>query len=124
MKLNLTSPVINLLTSLIAKGDLVMLYGNSSDLPAMEYLLAYAWARRYGVLYMMSSSVPFDYLIALPTIPVGGNQALAAAFGGPYYLVIGPVMPRDVVEAIMTYTVLRHLPISRGQVSGAGSASA
>jgi len=25
-----------------------------------------------------------------------------------------------VVEAIMTYTVLRHLPISRGQVSGAG----
>jgi len=120
VELNLTSPVINLLTSLITKGDLVMLYGNTSDLPAMEYLLAYSWARRYGVLYMMSSSVPFDYLIALPTIPVGSNQALVAAFGGPYYLVIGPVMPRDVVEAIMTYMVLRHLPISRGQVSGAG----
>jgi hypothetical protein len=120
VELNLTSPVIDLLTSLIAKGDLVMLYGNTSDLPAMEYLLAYSWARRYGVLYMMSSSVPFDYLIALPEIPIGSNQALAAAFGGPYYLVIGPVMPRDVVEAIMTYMVLRHLPISRGQVSGAG----
>jgi hypothetical protein len=120
MKLNLTSPVIDLLTSLITKGDLVMLYGNSSDLPVMEYLLAYTWARRYGVLYMMSSSVPFDYLIALPEIPVGSKEALAVAFGGPYYLVIGSVMPRDVVEAIMTYMVLRHLPISRGQVSGAG----
>jgi hypothetical protein len=120
VELNLTSPVIDLLTNLITKGDLVMLYGNTSNLPTMEYLLAYSWARRYGVLYMMSSSVPFDYLIALPEIPIGSNQALAAAFGGPYYLVIGPVMPRDVVEAIMTYMVLRHLPISRGQVSGAG----
>jgi hypothetical protein len=114
VKLNLTSPVIDLLTSLIAEGDLVMLYGNTSDLPTMEYLLAYTWARKYGIL------TPSEYLIALPTIPVGSKEALAVAFGGPYYLVIGPVMPRDVVEAIMTYMVLRHLPISRGQVSGAG----
>jgi hypothetical protein len=118
VELNLTSPVINLLTSLITKGDLVMLYGNSSNLPIMEYLLAYSWARRYGVLYM--GRVPFDYLIALPTIPIGSNQALAAAFGGPHYLVIGPVMPRDVVEAIMTYTALKHLPASKAQTGGAG----
>jgi hypothetical protein len=118
LKLNLTSPVIDLLTSLITEGDLVMLYGNTSNLPTMEYLLAYSWARRYGVLYM--GRVPFDYLIALPTIPIGSNQALAAAFGGPHYLVIGPVMPRDVVEAIMTYTVLKHLPVSKAQTGDAG----
>jgi len=118
VELNLTSPVIDLLTSLITKGDLVMLYGNTSNLSTMEYLLAYSWARKYGILYM--GRVPFDYLIALPTIPVGSNQALAAAFGGPYYLVIGPVMPRDVVEAIMTYTVLKHLPASKAQTGGAG----
>jgi len=112
--LNLTSPVINLLTSLITKGDLVMLYGNSSDLPIMEYLLAYSWARKYGIL------TPSEYLIALPTIPVGSKEALAVAFGGPYYLVIGPVMPRDVVEAIMTYMVLKHLPVSKAQTGGAG----
>jgi hypothetical protein len=74
--LNLTSPVISLLTSLIAKGDLVMLYGNTSNLSVMEYLLAYTWARRYCVLYMVSSSVPFDYLIAYPEIPVGSKEAL------------------------------------------------
>ena len=106
--LNLTSPVIDLLTSLITKGDLVMLYGNSSDLPIMEYLLAYSWARRYGVLYMMSSSVPFDYLIAYPEIPVGSKEALAAAFGGPYYLVIGPVALSDLVGAVATYEALRY----------------
>ena len=108
MKLNLTSPVINLLTSLITKGDLVMLYGNSSDLPIMEYLLAYSWARRYGVLYM--GRVPSDYLIALPEIPVGGDQALAAAFGGPHYLVIGPVIPSELAEAVAMYGVLRYPP--------------
>jgi len=106
--LNLTSSVIDLLTSLITKGDLVMLYGNSSDLPVMEYLLAYSWARRYGVLYMMSSSVPFDYLIAYPEIPVGSKEALAAAFGGPYYLVIGPVALSDLVGAVATYEALRY----------------
>jgi len=114
VELNLTSPVISLLTNLIAKGDLVMLYGNTSDLPAMEYLLAYSWARKYGIL------TPSEYLIALPEIPVGSKDALAVAFGGPYYLVIGPVMPRDVVEAIMTYMVLRHLPVSKAQTGGAG----
>jgi len=108
MKLNLTSPVIDLLTSLITKGDLVMLYGNTSNLPTMEYLLAYSWARRYGVLYMMSSSVPFDYLIAYPEIPVGSKEALAAAFGGPYYLVIGPVTLNDLVGAVAMYEALRY----------------
>jgi hypothetical protein len=106
--LNLTSPVIDLLTNLITKGDLVMLYGNTSDLPIMEYLLAYTWARRYGVLYMMSSSVPFDYLIAYPEIPVGSKEALAAAFGGPYYLVIGPVIPSELAEAVAMYEALRY----------------
>lgn len=106
--LNLTSLVIDLLTSLIAKGDLVILYGNTSNLPTMEYLLAYSWARRYGVLYMMSSSVPFDYLIAYPEIPVGSKEALAAAFGGPYYLVIGPVALSDLVGAVATYEALRY----------------
>ncbi|PLC69079.1 hypothetical protein B7L70_00525 [Vulcanisaeta sp. EB80] len=108
MKLNLTSPVIDLLTSLIAKGDLVMLYGNSSDLPVMEYLLAYSWARRYGVLYMMSSSVPFDYLIAYPIIPIGSKKALAVAFGGPHYLVIGPVIPSELAEAVAMYESLSY----------------
>ena len=116
--LNLTSPAVDLLTSLIAKGDLVILYGNTSNLPTMEYLLAYTWARKYGILYM--GRVPFDYLIALPTIPVGSKDALAVAFGGPYYLVIGPVMPRDAVKAIMTYTALKHLPVSKAQTGGAG----
>ena len=46
VKLNLTSPVIALLTGLVAKGDLIMLYGNSSDLMAMECLLAYTWAKK------------------------------------------------------------------------------
>jgi len=112
--LNLTSPAVDLLTSLIAKGDLVILYGNTSNLPTMEYLLAYTWARKYGIL---ASS---EYLIALPTIPVGSKDALAAAFGGPYYLVIWPVMPRYMVKAIMTYTALKHLPVSKAQTGGAG----
>jgi len=81
--LNLTSPVIDLLTSLITKSDLVMLYGNSSDLPVMEYLLAYSWARRYGVLYMMSSSVPFDYLIAYPEIPGREQGSLGCGLRRP-----------------------------------------
>ncbi|KUO81563.1 MAG: hypothetical protein AT714_05485 [Vulcanisaeta sp. OSP_8] len=83
VKLNLTSPVIDLLTSLITKSDLVMLYGNSSDLPVMEYLLAYSWARRYGVLYMMSSSVPFDYLIAYPEIPGREQGSLGCGLRRP-----------------------------------------
>jgi hypothetical protein len=111
--LNLTSPVIDLLTSLITKGDLVMLYGNSSDLPIMEYLLAYAWARRYGVLNSTrwgGPGKPSDYLIAYPEIPVGGDQALAVAFGGPHYLVIGPVIPSELAEAVAMYGVLRYPP--------------
>ena len=111
--LNLTSPVIDLLTSLITKGDLVMLYGNSSDLPVMEYLLAYSWARRYGVLNSTrwgGPGKPSDYLIAYPEIPVGGDQALAVAFGGPHYLVIGPVIPSELAEAVATYGVLRYPP--------------
>jgi len=113
LKLNLTSPVIDLLTSLIAKGDLVMLYGNSSDLPIMEYLLAYSWARRYGVLNSTrwgGPGKPSDYLIAYPEIPVGGDQALAVAFGGPHYLVIGPVIPSELAEAVAMYGVLRYPP--------------
>jgi hypothetical protein len=113
MKLNLTSPVIDLLTSLITKGDLVMLYGNSSDLPIMEYLLAYSWARRYGVLNSTrwgGPGKPSDYLIAYPEIPVGGDQALAVAFGGPHYLVIGPVIPSELAEAVAMYGVLRYPP--------------
>jgi hypothetical protein len=120
VKLNLTSPVIGLLTGLVAKGDLIMLYGNSSDLMAMEYLLAYTWARKYGILFnMMSSSAPIGYLIAYPEIPISGKEALAAAFGGPNYLIIGPAMPRDILRAVIMYTVLRHLPVSLGQVNDA-----
>ncbi|KUO91452.1 MAG: hypothetical protein AT713_02605, partial [Caldivirga sp. JCHS_4] len=120
VKLNLTSPVIALLTGLVAKGDLIMLYGNSSDLMAMEYLLAYTWARKYGILFnMMSSSAPIGYLIAYPEIPISGKEALAAAFGGPNYLIIGPVTPSELIRAVITYTVLRHLPVSLGQVNDA-----
>ena len=120
VKLNLTSPLINLLTGLVAKGDLIMLYGNSSDLMAMEYLLAYTWAKKYGILFnMMSSSAPIGYLIAYPEIPISGKEALAAAFGGPNYLIIGPAMPRDILRAVITYMALRHLPVSLGQVNGA-----
>ena len=111
VELNLTSPVINLLTSLITKGDLVMLYGNTSDLPIMEYLLAYTWARRYGVLNSTrwgEPGKPSDYLIAYPEIPVGSKEALAAAFGGPYYLVIGPVIPSELAEAVAMYEALRY----------------
>jgi len=113
VELNLTSPVISLLTNLIAEGDLVMLYGNSSDLPTMEYLLAYSWARRYGVLNSTrwgGPGKPSDYLIAYPEIPVGSKEALAVAFGGPYYLVIGPVIPSELAEAVAMYGVLRYPP--------------
>ena len=117
--LNLTSPVISLLTNLIAEGDLVMLYGNSSDLPIMEYLLAYSWARRYGVLNSTrwgGPGKPSDYLITYPEIPVGSKEALAVAFGGPYYLIIGPAMPRDVLRAVMMYIILKHPSTSQAQV--------
>jgi hypothetical protein len=90
-----------------------MLYGNSSDLPIMEYLLAYSWARRYGVLNSTRWGGPgksSDYLIAYPEIPVGGDQALAVAFGGPHYLVIGPVIPSELAEAVAMYGVLRYPP--------------
>jgi len=117
VKLNLTSPVIGLLTGLVAKGDLIMLYGNSSDLMAMEYLLAYTWARKYGILFnMMSSSAPIGYLIAYPTIPINSKEALAAAFGGPNYLIIGPAMPRDILKAVITYIILKHPSTSQAQV--------
>jgi len=117
VKLNLTSPVIALLTGLVAKGDLIMLYGNSSDLMAMEYLLAYTWAKKYGILFnMMSSSAPIGYLIAYPEIPVGSKEALAVAFGGPRYLIIGPAMPRDVLRAVMMYIILKHPSTSQAQV--------
>ena len=117
VKLNLTSPVIALLTGLVAKGDLIMLYGNSSDLMAMEYLLAYTWAKKYGILFnMMSSSAPIGYLIAYPEIPISGKEALAAAFGGPNYLIIGPAMPRDVLRAVMMYIILKHPSTSQAQV--------
>jgi len=112
VKLNLTSPVIALLTGLVAKGDLIMLYGNSSDLMAMEYLLAYTWARKYGTLYLNyqlnGHGVPSDYLVAYPIIPINSKEALAVAFGGPYYLVIGPAMPRDVLWAVAVYESLRY----------------
>jgi len=112
VKLNLTSPVIGLLTGLVAKGDLIMLYGNSSDLMAMEYLLAYTWARKYGTLYLNyqlnGHGVPSDYLVAYPIIPISGKEALAVAFGGPNYLVIGPAMPRDVLWAVAVYESLRY----------------
>ena len=112
VKLNLTSPLINLLTGLVAKGDLIMLYGNSSDLMAMEYLLAYTWARKYGTLYLNyqlnGHGVPSDYLVAYPIIPINSKEALAVAFGGPYYLVIGPAMPRDVLWAVAVYESLRY----------------
>jgi len=119
VKLNLTSPVIDLLTNLITKGDLVMLYGNTSDVPAMEYLLAYSWARRYGVLNLTrwgGPGKPSDYLIAYPEIPVGSKEALAVAFGGPRYLIIGPAMPRDVLRAVMMYIILKHPSTSQAQV--------
>ena len=127
VKLNLTSPLINLLTGLVAKGDLIMLYGNSSDLMAMEYLLAYTWAKKYGTLYLnyqlnghgVPSDLPSDHLIAYPIIPINSKKALAAAFGGPNYLIIGPAIPRDILRVVITYMALRHLPVSLGQVNGA-----
>jgi hypothetical protein len=122
VRLNLTSPVIALLTGLVAKGDLIMLYGNSSDLMAMEYLLAYTWARKYGTLYLNylnGHGIPSNYLIAYPIIPINSKEALAVAFGGPNYLIIGPAIPRDVLRAVITYMALRHLPVSLGQVNDA-----
>jgi hypothetical protein len=89
---------------------------------AMEYLLAYTWARRYGTLYLNylnGHGVPSDYLIAYPIIPINSKEALAVAFGGPNYLIIGPAMPKDILRAVITYTVLRHLPVSLGQVNDA-----
>ena len=123
VKLNLTSPVIGLLTGLVARGDLIMLYGNSSNLMAMEYLLAYTWARKYGTLYLNyqlnGHGIPSNYLVAYPIIPINSKETLAVAFGGPNYLIIGPAIPRDVLRAVITYMALRHLPVSLGQVNGA-----
>ncbi|MFP3310270.1 MAG: hypothetical protein RXO26_00415 [Caldivirga sp.] len=119
VRLNLTSPVITLLTGLVAKGDLIMLYGNSSDLMAMEYLLAYTWAKKYGTLYLNylnGRGVPSDYLIAYPIIPINSKEALAVAFGGPNYLIIGPAIPRDILRAVITYMALKHPSTSQAQV--------
>jgi hypothetical protein len=112
VRLNLTSPVIALLTGLVARGDLIMLYGNSSNLMAMEYLLAYTWARKYGILYLNyqlnGHGIPSNYLIAYPIIPINSKETLAVAFGGPNYLIIGPATPRDVLWAVAVYESLRY----------------
>jgi len=67
----------------------------------------------------MDTAIPSDYLVAYPIIPINSKEALAVAFGGPNYLIIGPVTPSELIRAVITYTVLRHLPVSLGQVNGA-----
>ncbi|KUO79667.1 MAG: hypothetical protein AT718_10135 [Vulcanisaeta sp. JCHS_4] len=90
-----------------------MSYCNTSDLPVMEYVLAYSWASKYSILNVTKwggPGKPSDYLIAYPEIPIGGKGALAAVFGESHYLVIGLAMLRDIPRTVMMHITPRRTP--------------
>jgi len=86
--LNLTSPAVQALEGIFARGGLVL--ANSSDPVAAELLLSYAAARAVGVKFG-----DHHYLAAALVLPGGGTLVGAAALrnGKTTALLVGPIRP-------------------------------
>ena len=92
--LNLTSPAVELLVNLFAKGDLVMVNVSRSEAPVAELLLSYTMAKGANVTFYGTNGARF-YLVPMLEMPVNSNYTLvgATAIRTPYgvAVLVGPV---------------------------------
>jgi hypothetical protein len=92
--LNLTSPAVELLANLFAKGDLVMVNVSRSEAPVAELLLSYAMAKGANVTFYGPNGARF-YLVPMLEMPINSNYTLvgATAIRTPYgvAVLVGPV---------------------------------
>jgi hypothetical protein len=92
--LNLTSPAVELLANLFAKGDLVMVNVSRSEAPVAELLLSYAMAKGANVTFYGTNGAR-QYFVPMLEMPVNSNYTLvgATAIRTPYgvAVLVGPV---------------------------------
>jgi len=92
--LNLTSPTVELLANLFAKGDLVMVNVSRSEAPIAELLLSYTMAKGANVTFYGTNGAR-QYFVPMLEMPVNSNYTLvgATAIRTPYGIavLIGPV---------------------------------
>ncbi|WP_243670910.1 hypothetical protein, partial [Vulcanisaeta sp. JCM 16161] len=104
VEINLTSPVISLLGTLFKHGDLIILYGSRNELAAMEFVLAYSWAREFNIIIAFGSEK--YYLVPTFIMPMGGSTAAIMAFVKPghgRYLIIRPIYVDNITMAVATW---------------------
>ncbi|WP_243674993.1 hypothetical protein [Vulcanisaeta distributa] len=79
VSVNVDSMVFKFVEGLVRRGDFVIIHGNSSDIPIIEYALALAWSRAFNTS-----------IIAMPIPKYLSNLNYVVAFGNDRVLVIGP----------------------------------
>ena len=98
--LDLTSPAVELLANLFAKGDLVMINVSRSEASVAELLLSYTMARGagvalYGPVRVRQYLLAHQYIVPILEVPINSNYTLigATAIRTPYGIavLIGPV---------------------------------
>ncbi len=106
-ELNLTSPIINDLVNLIkgSDSDIIAIYANATDEGAVEYVLAYSWARAVNNTLSLELGKGLsmqDYLVAYPVIPVNIHEPILITmyWVGRKKLIIGPVYPSQFIAFI------------------------
>jgi hypothetical protein len=106
--LDLTSPAVELLANLFAKGDLVMINVSRSEAPIAELLLSYTMARGANVVVYGPNGARF-YLVPMLEMPINSNYTLigATAIETPYgvAVLVGPVSFRGLPNLIRSWLV-------------------
>ncbi|GAB6945753.1 hypothetical protein JCM14467A_25350 [Vulcanisaeta sp. JCM 14467] len=74
---NTNSTDFKLIEELIRRGDFIIIHGNTSEVPIIEYTLAFAWSRAYNVSTVLTPG----YV---------GNLDYVIAYGNAKALLIGP----------------------------------
>jgi hypothetical protein len=115
--LNLTSPVVGLLESLFAKGDLVLVNVSRSEALVAELLLSYATAKGTNVTFYGLNGERF-YLVPMLEMPINSNYTLigTTAIRTPYgvAVLVGPVSLEGLPNLIKNW--LAPIEAAKGEI--------
>ncbi len=115
--LNLTSPAVELLAGLFAKGDLVIINVSRVEAPIAELLLSYTIAKGAGIALHGSNGI-HQYLVPMLEMPINSNHTLIGATAirtrNGVAVLIGPVNLKGLPNLIKNW--LQSIETAKGLI--------